>query len=51
MEEELYEEEEEEESEFGLCDCGEHLVEHKEYPTGERQFLPVIYLVCPKCDR
>lgn len=40
-----------EESEFGVCECGEHLFEHREYPTGEKQFLPAVYLLCPRCDR
>lgn len=32
---------------FGRCeDCGKDLIEHKEYPTGEKQFLPVTYYIC-----
>lgn len=26
--------------------CGEELKEHKEYPTSEKQFLPVVYNIC-----
>ena len=30
--------------------CGSELAEHKEYPTGERQFHPVIYEICTNKD-
>lgn len=30
-----------------VCEvCESEKTEHKEYPTGQKQFLPVIYIVC-----